>query len=39
MEKAAVNHQFALKYAIQMSSIIGQTIAVGNLVYIGDKLF
>ena len=36
-EKSAVNLQFALKYAIQMSSIAGQTIAVGNLVYLGSE--
>ena len=36
-EKSAVNLQFALKYAIQMSSIAGQTIAVGNLVYLGSQ--
>ena len=36
-EKAAVNQQFALRYAIQMSSAAGQSIAVGNLGKIGSK--
>ena len=34
-EKASIYHQTALKHAIQMSSIAGQTIAVGNLGRIG----
>jgi len=34
-EKAAVNHQFALRYAIQMSSVAGQSVAIGNLGQIG----
>jgi Tfp pilus assembly protein PilF len=34
-EKAASYHQTALKYAIQMSSVAGQTIAVGNIGSIG----
>ena len=33
-EKASINHQFALRYAIQMSSVAGQSVAIGNL---GDR--
>lgn len=36
-EKSAVNHQFALRYAIQLSSVSGQTVAIGNLGQIGSK--
>lgn len=36
-EKAVVNNQHALRYAIQMSSVAGQTIAIGNLGRIGAK--
>ncbi len=34
-EKAAIHHQSALKYAVQMSSVAGQTIAIGNLGRVG----
>jgi tetratricopeptide (TPR) repeat protein len=34
-ERAAINHQFALRYAIQMSSVAGQSVAIGNLGQIG----
>ncbi len=30
-EKSSINHQFALRYAIQMSSVAGQSVAIGNL--------
>lgn len=33
--RTSVNHQFALRYAIQMSSVTGQSIALGNLSQIG----
>lgn len=36
-EKAVINHQNGLRYAIQMSSLAGQTIAIGNLGRIGTK--
>ena len=36
-EKASMHHQSALRYAIQMSSVAGQTIAIGNLGHIGAK--
>ena len=29
-EKSSINHQFALRYAIQMSSVAGQSVAIGN---------
>lgn len=35
-EKSSINHQFALRYAIQMSSLAGQSIAVGNLGNLGQ---
>jgi len=35
-EKSSINHQFALRYAIQMSSIAGQSVAIGNLGQIGS---
>ncbi len=35
-EKATINQQFALRYAIQMSSSAGQSIAIGNLGKIGN---
>jgi len=35
-EKASINHQFALRYAIQMSSLAGQSVAVGNLGNLGQ---
>lgn len=35
IERSAINHQFALRYAIQMSSVTGQSIAIGNLGQIG----
>lgn len=34
-EKASINHQFALRYAIQMSSVAGQSLAIGNLGKLG----
>ena len=34
-EKSSINHQFALRYAIQMSSLAGQSVAVGNLGNLG----
>ena len=36
-EKSSINHQFALRYAIQMSSVAGQSVAIGNLGKIGTK--
>lgn len=36
-EKSAVNHQFALRYAIQLSSVTGQTVAIGNLGQVGSR--
>lgn len=36
-EKAAINHQFALRYAIQMSSVAGQSVAIGNLGKVGGN--
>ena len=36
-EKSAINHQFALRYAIQMSSVAGQSVAIGNLGKVGGK--
>ena len=36
-EKASINHQFALRYAIQMSSVAGQSVAIGNLGKVGGK--
>ena len=36
-EKASINHQFALRYAIQMSSVAGQSVAIGNLGKIGGE--
>ncbi len=36
-EKASINHQFALRYAIQMSSVAGQSIAIGNLGKLGGS--
>lgn len=36
-ERAAINHQFALRYAIQMSSVAGQSVAIGNLGQIGNN--
>ena len=38
-EKSNINHQFALRYAVQMSSIPGQKIALGNLGKIGSYNF
>ena len=39
-EKASINHQFALRYAIQMSSVAGQSVAIGNLGRVGgNKLY
>lgn len=35
-EKSSINHQFALRYAIQMSSLAGQSVAVGNLGNLGS---
>jgi tetratricopeptide (TPR) repeat protein len=35
-EKSSINHQFALRYAIQMSSLAGQSVAVGNLGNLGN---
>jgi hypothetical protein len=37
VEKASINHQFALRYAIQMSSVTGQSVAIGNLGQIGSN--
>lgn len=34
-EKSSINHQFALRYAIQMSSVAGQSVAIGNLGKVG----
>ena len=36
VEKSSINHQFALRYAIQMSSVTGQSVAIGNLGQIGS---
>ena len=36
-EKATINHQCAYRYAIQMSSVAGQSVAVGNLGKVGGK--
>lgn len=36
-EKASINHQFALRYAVQMSSVAGQSIAIGNLGKLGTE--
>lgn len=36
-EKASINHQFALRYAIQMSSVAGQSVAIGNLGKVGGN--
>ena len=36
-EKASINHQFALRYAAQMSSVAGQSVAIGNLGKVGGK--
>lgn len=36
-EKSSINHQFALRYAIQMSSVAGQSIAIGNLGKVGGN--
>jgi len=36
-EKSSINHQFALRYAIQMSSVAGQSLAIGNLGKVGGK--
>jgi len=36
-DKAASYHQAALRFAIQISSLAGQTIAIGNLGRIGTK--
>lgn len=38
-EKANINHQFALWYAVQMASIEGQQLALGNLGKIGSHSF
>jgi tetratricopeptide (TPR) repeat protein len=38
-EKSNINHQFALRYAVQMSSIPGQKVALGNLGKIGSINF
>ena len=38
-EKSNINHQFALRYAVQMSSIPGQKVALGNLGKIGTYNF
>ena len=39
-EKSSINHQFALRYAIQMSSVAGQSVAIGNLGKVGgDKVY
>lgn len=35
-EKSSINHQFALRYAIQMSSVAGQSVAIGNLGKVGN---
>ena len=36
-EQASINHQFALRYAIQMSSVAGQSVAIGNLGKVGGN--
>jgi len=38
-EKSNINHQFALRYAVQMSSVPGQKVALGNLGKIGSLNF
>lgn len=38
-EKSNINHQFALRYAVQMSNIPGQKVALGNLGKIGSYNF
>jgi len=38
-EKSHSHHQAALKHAVQMASLAGQTIAVGNLGKIGNPYF
>ncbi|CAI2368366.1 unnamed protein product [Moneuplotes crassus] len=38
-EKSNINHHFALRYAVQMSSIPGQKVALGNLGKIGTYSF
>ena len=38
-EKSNINHQFALRYAVQMSSVPGQKVALGNLGKIGSYNF
>mmetsp|Transcript_8621 Transcript_8621/g.9797 ORF Transcript_8621/g.9797 Transcript_8621/m.9797 type:complete len:206 (+) Transcript_8621:717-1334(+) len=38
-EKSNINHKFALRYAVQMSSVPGQKIALGNLGKIGTYNF
>lgn len=38
-EKSNINHHFALRYAVQMSSIPGQKVALGNLGKIGSYNF
>lgn len=38
-EKSNINHHFALRYAVQMSSIPGQKVALGNLGKIGSYSF
>lgn len=35
VERASISNQFALRYAIQMSSVAGQSVAIGNLGQIG----
>lgn len=32
-----MNHQFALRYAIQMSSVAGQSLAIGNMGKVGQE--
>jgi tetratricopeptide (TPR) repeat protein len=36
VERASISNQFALRYAIQMSSVAGQSVAIGNLGQIGS---
>lgn len=36
-EKSNINHQFALRYAVQMSSVTGQRVALANLGKIGQS--
>ena len=38
-EKSSINHQFALRYAIQMSSVAGQSVAIGNLGKVGNQMY